>query len=151
VVYAALIVLHAVAGLSALAVGALAAVRGAHFDLYFWSLVACIGLLLPAIALDWGDLDTAPRIIFPALIVLGIYMVWRATRARRRAHGGASPDAYFEDVAFTLIALFVAFVAILVLDLGAPGWLVAAAAVGAVLLGRRAVELLRPGDAPGQT
>jgi hypothetical protein len=147
----ALIVLHAVAGLSALLVGALAAVRGFHFDLYFWSLVACIGLLLPAVALDWGDLDTAPRIIFPALIVFGIYMIWRAARARRRAHGGASPDAYFEDVAFTLIALLVAFVAIVVLDLGAPGWLVAVVAVGAVLLGRRAVELLRPGLAPGQT
>jgi hypothetical protein len=147
----ALIVLHAVAGLSALLVGALAAVRGSHFDLYFWSLVACIGLLLPAVALDWGDLDTAPRIIFPALIVFGIYMIWRAARARRRAHGGASPDAYFEDVAFTLIALLVAFVAIVVLDLGAPGWLVGVVAVGAVLLGRRAVELLRPGLAPGQT
>lgn len=147
----ALIVLHAVAGLSALLVGALGAVRGSHFDLYFWSLVACIGLLLPAVALDWGDLDTAPRIIFPALIVFGIYMIWRAARARRRAHGGASPDAYFEDVAFTLIALLVAFVAIVVLDLGAPGWLVAVVAVGAVLLGRRAVELLQPGLAPGQT
>jgi hypothetical protein len=78
-------------------------------------------------------------------------MIWRAARARRRAHGGASPDAYFEDVAFTLIALLVAFVAIVVLDLGAPGWLVAVVAVGAVLLGRRAVELLRPGLAPGQT
>src|SRR4029453_19006806 len=118
---------------------------------FFWSLVACTGLLLPAVALDWGDLDTAPRIIFPVLMVFGIYIIWRAARARRRVHGGAGPDAYFEDVAFTLIALLVAFVAIVVLDLGAPGWLGAGGAVGAVLLGRRAVELLRPGLAPGQT
>jgi hypothetical protein len=152
VLYAAVIVLHAAAGLIALLVGALAAVRGSHFGLYFWSLVACIGLLIPAVALDWEDLDTATRIVFPALIVLGVYMVWRAVRARRllAADGGASSDVYFEDVAFTLIALFVAFVAIVVLDLGAPGWLVGAVAVAAVLVGRRAVQLFRPADAPGQ-
>jgi hypothetical protein len=151
VLYAAVIVLHAAAGLIALLVGALAAVRGSRFGLYFWSLVACIGLLIPAVALDWEDLDTATRIIFPALIVLGLYMIWRAMRARRLlAADGASSDVYFEDVAFTLIALFVAFVAIVVLDLGSPGWLIAVVTVAAVLVGRRAVDQIRPGDATAQ-
>jgi hypothetical protein len=114
-----------------------------------WSLFACIALLVPAVAADWGDLDTATRIAFPALVALGIYMVFRAARARRRlrADHGVSSDAYFEDVALTLIALFVAFVAIVVLDLGAPGWLVAAVAAAAVLIGRRAVGILRANGA----
>jgi hypothetical protein len=146
VVHTTLIALHTAAGLIALAAGCLAAARGSRFALYFWSLVACIALLVPAIAVDWGDLGTATRIVFPALIGLGLYMVWRATRARGRLEtpGGVSSDAYFEDVGFTLIALFDAFVVIAVLDLGAPGWLIAAAGVAGALVARRAIEVLRP-------
>jgi hypothetical protein len=58
-------------------------------------------------------------------------MVWRADQARRiRPSDSAGPSArYVGHVGFTLISLFDAFTVVLVLDLGAPGWLVAAAGV----------------------
>ena len=44
---------------------------------------------------------------------------------------------------FTLVALFDAFVVILVLDLGAPGWLVAAAGVLIAVAGHLALRAVR--------
>lgn len=58
--------------------------------------------------------------------------------------GGAAasrpdPTRSIDDVGFLLISLFDGFVIVTALDLGAPPWLVAAAAAGAVLVGHRLV------------
>lgn len=65
------------------------------------------------------------------IVLLGLVLLWRADQGRRiRPSGSAGPSAsYVAHVGFTLVALFDAFIVILVLNAGAPGWLVAAAGV----------------------
>jgi hypothetical protein len=78
-----------------------------------------------------GEFDGASRVIFVGLVGLGAYMIRHSVRARRLLRALSSPERerFVADIGFTLVALFVAFAVIAVLDLGAPGW--AAAAVGA--------------------
>lgn len=129
--YSTFIFVHAVTGGIALLAGCVALGRRRMFGTYLWSLVAMEVFLVLAIAAEWMVLDAAARGLFAALAVLGVFMLWRADRAWRvRPRGGAGPSArYVEHVGFTLVALFDAFVVVAVLDLGAPGWLVAALGV----------------------
>jgi hypothetical protein len=133
---------HAVTGGVALLAGCVAIGRRALFGTYLWSLVAMEVFLVLAIAADWAVINLAARVLFVALALLGLVMVWRADQARRiRPSDSAGPSAsYVVHVGFTLISLFDAFTVVLVLDLGAPGWLVAAAGVliavaGSLVLG----------------
>ena len=57
----------------------------------------------------------------------------------RRPGCAPAPTTPIDDIGFLLISLFDGFVVVTALDLGVPPWLVAAAAVGAVLLGHRLV------------
>ena len=139
--YLLLIVLHALAGVLAFASGCAVIrppvdVHGVRFRLYLGSLVALVVFLVAAIASHWANLDTMPRLIYAALTVLGLFMLWRAWRARTAAVQGAS---YVEHVGFTLIALFDGFVIVSAIDLGALIWLVLVIAVAGVLVGRWAI------------
>jgi hypothetical protein len=117
---------------------------GAH-SLYLWSLIACIGFVAAAVAVDWGGLGSGSRVLFVALLILGCYMIARGARARRElvAGPGRAPSRYMDDVGFTLIALFVAFVVIAALDLGASGFVAVLIAVLGVLIGHRALAELK--------
>ena len=73
--------------------------------------------------------------------MLGLYILQRANHARlalRLRHEGWR-IAYIDHVGFTLISLFDGFVIVGAIDLGAPGWLVAAAALLGVVGGIWAV------------
>lgn len=138
--FAALIAIHAAAGLVALGAGWLAITRGAAVALYFWSLAACITFVAAAVAVDWDGLSGGTRALFLALLALGAYMVFRGASARRRLASERSPSSRdLDDVGFTLIALVVAFVVILALDLGVGGFAAAAIAVVVAALGHRAL------------
>jgi uncharacterized membrane protein len=138
--FAALIAIHAAAGLVALWAGWQAITRGAAVALYFWSLAACIAFVAAAVAVDWDALSGGTRALFLALLALGAYMVFRAASARRRLASEGRPSSRdLDDVGFTLIALVVAFVVILALDLGAGGFVAAAIAVVVAALGHRAL------------
>jgi hypothetical protein len=138
--FAALIAIHAAAGLVALGAGWQVITRGAAVALYFWSLAACIAFVAAAVAVDWGGLSGGTRALFLAVLALGAYMVFRGASARRRMASEGSPASRdLDDVGFTLIALVVAFVVILALDLGAGGLVAAASAVVVAALGHRAL------------
>lgn len=144
-----MIVLHATAGVAAFAAGSLAlfpptARQRAEqlFMVYLVSLVLLVVFLVGAMAAHWRELETTEQVIFSVLLVLGLFMVWRALAAqgllRRRSEAWRLP--YMEHVGFTLIALWDGFVIVLAIDLGAPGWLVAVLAVLGVLAGNRALH-----------
>ena len=147
------IALHTATAVTALLAGAATLRRVALFDVYLWSLVGMEVFLVPALVVDWGDLDAVVRVLFVALAVLGAVMVGLAVQARSlRPVGGRAPSArYVDRVMFTLVALFDAFAVITVLDAGAPGWLVAVTAVviaaaGHVVLRRVRARLVNPGS-----
>ena len=137
-----LIVLHSAAGLIAFAAGCVAMWRRTLFELYFWSLIAMLACLVAALAVDWPELNMLSRALFSALTALGVYMVWRAFQARALlpTREAAERASYIHHVGFTLIALFVGFAAIAVLDVSGPGWLAAVVGAASVLAGRAAVD-----------
>jgi hypothetical protein len=141
---------HAGAGGIALLTGCVTIARRALFGIYFGALIAMEVFLMLAIAAQWTAIDTPARILFSAFALLGLLMVWRANQARRTPLG----RGYVEHVGFTLVALFDAFIVILVLNLGAPVWLVAGSAIliamaAHVLL--RAIHHVHPGRRAGGT
>jgi len=144
VLHTALIALHAAAGIVAVAAGGAALRQRPGFSVYLWSLVACIGLLAFAIAVEWSSLDTTSRVLFAAFTALGAVMVARAIAAHRLLTAGrARSPRYLDHIGFTLVALLDAFLVILVLDLGAPGWLVTGAGVIGAIAGHHALAILK--------
>jgi hypothetical protein len=143
------IALHATAGVICFAAGVLclgldSPVRW-RLSVYLGSLVGLLVFLVAAIALTWSRLDLAPRVIYSGLFALGLFMLWRALRARTRlAHRDAGwRPRYLDDIGFTLISLFDGFVIVLAIDLQAPGWLVAAIAVVGVAAGVLAMNRVK--------
>lgn len=137
-----LIGLHAAAGVIAFVAGVVAIRGRGLFPLHLWSLVATIVLLISAVASDWNGLDPASAVLFVAFIVLGGFMVWRSVMAGRiRPANGARPSlGYVRHIGFNLVALFDAFMVILVLDLGAPIWLVVVSGVVFAVAGHYVLE-----------
>ena len=98
--------------------------------------------LVIAILSHVTSLPGITQIIFGGLAILGLYMIWRAVQALsvlREPH--PNPGAVIDHIGFNLIALFDGFAIISAIDLGAPGWLVAVIAVGAVALGIYAISV----------
>jgi hypothetical protein len=120
-----LIAAHAGTGGIALIAGCVTIVRRRWFGIYFGALIAMEVFLVMAIAARWSTTGTSAQILFSAFALLGLFMVWRANQARRAPLG----HDYVEHVGFTLVALFDAFIVILVLNLGAEPWLVAGSGV----------------------
>lgn len=129
---------HAVTGGVSLLAGLVAIGRRTPlFGVYLWSMVGMAAFLVAAVAEEWATLDVAAQVLFAAFGVLAGYMVGRAEQARRlRPAAGQRPvAAYVNHVGFTLIALFDAFVVILVLNAGAPVWLIVVAGVAVGVAG----------------
>ncbi|WP_102141025.1 hypothetical protein [Mycobacterium hubeiense] len=125
-----LIAVHAVFGGLAFVAGLVALRSGRLFAIFLWSLVGTIASLAGAVIVGWAAYTTAERIIFLGLTALGVYMVARGVGAAQlRPAGGPSTRRYVSHLGFNLIALFDAFVVVLVLDLGGPVWLMVVAGV----------------------
>jgi hypothetical protein len=144
---------HAVTGALALLAGSVALRRGTLFGTYLWSLVGMEVFLVLAIAVEWTELPAGTRLLFSALAALGVVMLWSAAQARPiRPSRTVLPSArYVERVGFTLVALFDAFIVILVLNAGAPGWLIAAAGVLVAVAGHFVLREARARLAPTAT
>ncbi|MFF4795375.1 hypothetical protein ACFY2M_37940 [Streptomyces sp. NPDC001276] len=149
-----LVALHALAGVAALASGFVAARTGRLFDVYLWSLAGMAIFLAAAVAIAWAQVDLGARVLFVVFLVLAGFLVWLAARARHiRPRGADRPSRrYLDHVGFTLVALLDAFAVIVVLDLGAPIWLVVATGVVIAFAGhlalRRAKHALVPTASP---
>ena len=114
--------------------------RSVFFWLVSFLLVTLALMILPLVAVigvDWPELETGARIIFPALGALDIYMFWRAWKAHRMA--ASRPVRWqfrFTDhVGFVLISLWAGFIIVLAIDLGAPTWAVVIIAILSILAG----------------
>lgn len=108
------------------------------FGIYFWSLMGMAILLAGAIFVYWGEYSEIERIVFPGLMGLALFMVFRGwgaglvleTQQKNWKLG------YVEHIGFTLISLFEGFIIVSGLNAGWPGWLVAILAVAGLLAGR---------------
>lgn len=148
------ITVHAVTAGIAMLAGCVAIGHRALFGTYLWSLVAMEVFLVLAVIEEWTVIDVAAQVVFVGFAVLGLFMLWRADQARRiRPTESRGPSAsYIAHMGFTLVALFDAFIVILVLNLGAPVWLVAAVGVLLAVVGHFMIHLVRdklvgsPGD-----
>jgi hypothetical protein len=123
------LVLHALAGVVALAAGIAALVRGRFLRLYRTALVGMAGFLVLAIAVSAGERDAASWAVSGALVGLAVVMVTRAARARP---GGR---AHVFDVGFGVVGLVDAFWVVTLLRVGLPGWAVVAVAAGVAVAG----------------
>jgi uncharacterized membrane protein YfcA len=108
------------------------------FNFYWWTLVGMVILLAGAILVSWANYSGVERIIFPGLLVLAIYMLYRARNANllRKTQQNNWTQGYIEHIGFTLISLFEGFIIVSGLNSGVPGWLVALLAILGVLAGR---------------
>jgi hypothetical protein len=108
------------------------------FYVYLWSLIAMALLLAGAIVAYWNEYSDIERVVFPGLLGLALFMLFRAwgagvviaTQQKNWKLG------YVEHIGFTLISLFEGFIIVAGLDLGFPGWLVAIVAIAGLLAGR---------------
>lgn len=139
------ITVHALAGVVAFVAGCVALPRGALFAGYLWSLAGMELFLVLAIATEWGELTMPTRVLFAALTALGGVMILRATQARRLVpSGSARPSGrYVDHIGFTLVALVDAFLVVTVLNLGAPGWIVAATGILVAIAGHFVLRAVR--------
>jgi hypothetical protein len=147
--HSVLIGLHAAAGVICFAAGLLCIPLRApgswRFRVYAGSLLAMLGFVIGSIAYSWVGLSVTTRLIFTCLAGLGLYMVWRASRAYlrlRRQAAGWQPK-YLDDIGFTLISLLDGFVIVGAIDLGMPVWPVVLAAVTGVVIGVQAMEWVK--------
>lgn len=119
--------------------------------LYAAALVVLAVFLVAIVAVDWASLGATPRIIFSVLIGLAAVILVRlflAFRlARRQPDGWQIP--YVNHVYFTYVSLWEGFFIVGLIDLGAPGWLVGAVAVGVLIVGGVLLNRYKRGIAPG--
>ena len=157
-----LITAHAVCATVAFLLGAVLAIRRGIFPAQAWAYVITLVLMTlfvaGAVIVDWPTLDPGIQGLFAALIALAAYTAWRGWRARAKLATVSparpvSPNrpgdtnsvlaSAIEDLGFSLISLFTAFVAVLANDLGAPIWLTVALGVLAVATGRLLVARIK--------
>jgi hypothetical protein len=146
-----LILLHATAATFAFFAGCLLIFsptylsNGRIFNLYLWSLIAMVILLTSAIIVYWKQYSDVERIIFPGLLGLALFMLFRAWGAGLvfATQQGNWKLGYVEHIGFTLISLFEGFIIVSGLDLGFPGWLVATVAIAGLLAGRWLIGLAK--------
>jgi len=112
---------------------------------YGAGLIGLVVFMGVAIASHWSRLATARQAAYLGLSALAAYMVrrgWGAWRAWRTADPGWR-RRFVDHVGFTLISLFDGFAIVLAIDLGAPGWLVAAVGAAGIAAGLLAVGRVR--------
>jgi hypothetical protein len=139
-----LIILHAGAATISFFAGGLLVLVPAYtsnrglFSFYWWLLIGMVILLLGAIVVYWTEYTSIERIIFPGLLILAFYMLFRARSANHllRIQPNDWKRNYIEHIGFTLISLFEGFIIVSGLNSGVPGWLVALLAILGLLAGR---------------
>ena len=138
------ILLHTVAAIVSFFAGSLLlfsrtyATNERLFGLYFWSLAAMAVLLAGAIIVYWKEYTDTEQIVFPGLLGLALFMLFRGWGAGLVLHTQQKDWrlGYIEHIGFTLISLFEGFIIVSGLNSGLPGWLVALVAVIGLLMGR---------------
>jgi hypothetical protein len=146
-----IILLHATAATIAFFAGSLLIFSPTYisnqwvFNLYLWTLAAMVILLAGAIVVYWAEYSDAERIIFPALLGLGIFMFLNARIAYGLLHAekGNWKRGYIESIGFTLVSLFEGFIIVSGLNAGMSGWLMAGTAVLGLLAGRWLIGLAK--------
>jgi hypothetical protein len=113
------------------------------FGLYEWFLIGMVMILLGAILGYWTEYSNAERIIFPGLLVLGFYMLYRSRSASHliKAQQNNWKQEYIKHIGFTLISPFEGFIFVGGLDTGVPGWLSALLAIFGVFAGNWVIGL----------
>ena len=146
-----LIILHATAATLAFFAGCLLIFSPTYlsnqrlFNLYLWTLIATILLLAGAIIIYWKEYSDVERIIFPGLLGLGLFMLFRTwgaglVFATQQNHWKLG---YVEHIGFTLVSLFEGFIIVSGLNAGIPGWLVALVAIAGLLVSRWLIGLAK--------
>ena len=106
---------------------------------YVAAVVVLVAFLYALLVVDWPTFEATQQVAFGALAILAaviVARVWLGFRALRDASAG-SRERYMDHLYFGYISLWEGFFIVGLIDLGAPGWLVAAIAVGLVILGCR--------------
>ncbi len=146
--HATLIAVHALAGIVGFVLGCLILRPLSHregtvivFRAYQAAILLMLTFLVLVVAVDWTELSGVTQGVYVALSLLGGYTAWRAWHAgiARATQSSNWQATYIEDIGFTLITLFVGFVIIAAIDLGAPAWAVGLVAVLGVATGRWAI------------
>jgi uncharacterized membrane protein YfcA len=148
-----LIILHASAAIISFFAGCLLIFSSAYrsnqglFSLYWWSLIGMVILLMSAILVYWTEYSNIEHIIFPGLLVLAFYMLYRARNANHliKAQQNDWKQGYIKHIGFTLISLFEGFIIVGGLDIGVPGWLIALLAILGVFVGNWVIGLAQRG------
>lgn len=140
-----LIVAHATCATGALIAGSFAITRERYLTPYFAALPTSVTCLLILLGVRWTFLDDPTRWLFATLNVLAVYTLWRSGQARytRRPVTSQQSDRHLDHLGFTLIALVVGFVAISLLNLGAPGWMVALAGAVCIVIGHLGLQRIK--------
>jgi len=146
-----LIILHATAATLAFFAGCLLIFSPTYlsnqrlFNLYLWTLLAAILLLAGAIIVYWKEYSDVERIIFPGLLGLGLFMLFRAWGAGLvfATQQNNWKLGYVEHIGFTLVSLFEGFIIVSGLNAGIPRWLVALVAIVGLLASRWLISLAK--------
>ena len=139
-----IIILHAIAATLAFFAGCVLIFSPMYmlnrplFNLYLWSLIAMALLLAGGMFVYWQEYSEVERIIFPGLLGLGLFMLFRAWGAGLvlATQSANWKLGYVEHIGFTLISLFEGFIIVSGLNSGFPGWLVAVVAIAGLFAGR---------------
>lgn len=111
------------------------------FPIYLLSLIGLIVFMIGAMIAHWTEISMTEQILFSGLVILGLYMFYRATEARRLlAMKQQYQGKYIDAIGFTLISLFDGFVIVGAIDLKFPVWGVIIGAVAAIFLGNILIE-----------
>ena len=151
---------HVVGGVLGLAVGLFALrppatpqFRLGLRRLYTAALVDLAIFLAAIVAVDWSGLAATPRIVFSVLIGLAATILLRLLLAFRLAAtqpaGWQIP--YMNHIYFTYISLWEGFFIVGLIDLGAPGWVVGAVAIGVLMVGGAMLKRYKRGLHAGVT
>jgi hypothetical protein len=115
------------------------------FNLYLWPLIGMGLLLAGALFVNWENYSDTERVIFPGLLGLAFFMIFRGWGASLVLHTQQKKWklGYIEHIGFTLISLFEGFVIVSGLNAGLPGWLVGVIAFLGLLGGRWVIAYAR--------
>ncbi|RYE12307.1 MAG: hypothetical protein EOP45_23070, partial [Sphingobacteriaceae bacterium] len=129
-VHEVLVLLHTIiAALSFIAGSLVVVLRRTSwlFQLYLWAMVAAAATLLLLVIWDWQVFILATQIVYVVISLLAFYSIYRGFLAQQKqSHRYTGWRLEFmDDVGFTLIYLFDAFVIIGAIDLTMPAWAIA--------------------------
>jgi hypothetical protein len=136
--------LHAASGVLGLVLGVFAfrlpetkGFRPRLLRAYAATLVSLGVFLAATVALDWTGIGVMQQVIYAVLVALAAVIVTRIFLGLRAAavRPARWQEKYLNHVYFTYISLWEGFFIVGLIDLGAPGWLVAAVALVVLVVG----------------